>query len=150
MAKYLQGERSNYPRSWLGLRANAGTAAGLVGQKQVHLLHVCGRALLLQAQEKTHCWGQNSPVDPSLITETVAISPVPKKNAWLLLVSAGVREHVSAPVAGIRIHEFGGWYRASHQLCGVRLSSHIAHKVLVLLSMSLSLLVFDQILDGHW
>ena len=121
-----------------------------MGQKQVQLLHVLWESPPSRAWGETRCWAQKPPVHPSPNTETVAISFVPEKNVWLLVISAVVREHMSAQVEGIKICESVGWYKASGQLCRVRLPRQVVHKDLVLLSMALSLLVFNQIIDGCW
>ena len=66
-----------------------------------------------------------------------------------MVISAVVREHVSAQMEGVRICESGGWYETSGQLCRACLPSQVVGKGLVLPSMPLSLLVCYEITESQ-
>lgn len=133
------------------MRANTDVAAGFLGQKRVHLLRVL--------------W--ESPPSPSLRgnmllgTETSCASFSEHRNCGYLVctrekrLAAGYQccrqgTRVSSGVEGIKIRESVGWNKASGQLCSVCLPRQVVHKDLVLLSVALLLLVFNQIIDGCW
>lgn len=102
----LAGNKGKHRRSsWVCGAERSPSAACVVGERSFAEPHGGNAA------------GHRTPPSTLLGTQNSSVSSVPKKNVCLLVVSAVLGEHASAPVEGTNMCESVGWYRASGQLC---------------------------------